>query len=212
MLHRRATLPWALATALVLLAALATAPAARACMTTPPDCPPFEFCLPEITTVTQTGERTATLSFPGYVTTHLAPPTRCVLALSPVAGVESVDAITNHDSRTGQPFSAVRFFADGGPADDIGQLATDLGHAGDKNGWSPFLSEITDEVADGVPNHFVVALTLKEGVTLEDLVKSLQDHGVFLTAPSNGAGVPDGDHAIFRSLRDEDIVVIFPAK
>lgn len=207
------SLRWALPAALLVavLAALLGAPAARACMDVPPECPPFEFCLPGEINALQTGPRTVELTFPGYVTTHLAPPTRCVIALSPVAGIESVDAITNHDSRTGQIFSAVRFLADGGPADEIGRMAADLGHAGDKAAWSPFLSEITDEVADGVPNHFVVTVTLKDGATIDDLVKGLHDHGVFLTAPSNGAGVPDGDHAIFRSLREEDIVVVFPA-
>lgn len=149
-----------------------------------------------------------TIKVPDYTTTHLEPATSCVTALSPMAGVQSVDRVVNHDGRSGRPFEEVTFFSSPGPANAIAELAKQEGLADDVPGaWFPFQSHITGSVQDGVPNFFVIHLTLEPGVTAEEFLRTLKRGGYFLTSSSDTRGVPTDDHFSFRRIGAGDIVV-----
>lgn len=150
----------------------------------------------------------ATIKVPSYTTTHLEPTTSCVTALSPMTGVAQVDRVVNHDGRTGLPFDEVSFFSSPGPANAIARLAEKEGLPLDARGeWFPFQSHITGSVRDGVPNYFVIHLTLEPGVTEEQFLRTLTRGGYFLTSSSDANGVPTSDHFSFRRLGAGDIFV-----
>lgn len=155
-----------------------------------------------------TTPRTVSVILPTYSTTHLQPATQCVTALSPVSGVQSVDAVVNFDGRTGLPFQEVTFFRSHGPGDAIAKLAAETG-AIDRQGeaWYAFQSHITGTVRDGVPNYFVVSLTLEPGVTKQKFLRALRKEGLFLTSSSDASGVPTSHHSTFRRVGENEIRV-----
>lgn len=157
--------------------------------------------------------RRARISVEGYKTTHLEPATDCVTALSPVEGIERVNAVTNHNSDTGQRFKEVTFSPAERPGRELALLAGEEGlPLGDRGTWFGFKSKITGTVEDNVPNHFVIDVTLKEGVSPEEFVQALQTQGVFATSSSTPDGVPNPGHHFFRRLTSADVLVLFPQR
>lgn len=152
--------------------------------------------------------RSVSVVLPTYSTTHLQPATTCVTALSPVSGVASVDAVINFDGRTGLPFEEVSFYRSHGPDGAIAQLAAEQGVIDRPDRpWYAFQSHITGSVRDGVPNYFVVNLTLEPGVTKRRFLKALRQEGLFLTSSSDAEGIPTPHHNTFRRLGANEIVV-----
>jgi hypothetical protein len=159
------------------------------------------------------GLRRARITVQGYKTTHLEPATDCVTALSPVEGIERVNAVTNHNSDTGHRFKEVTFSPAERPGRELALLAGEEGlPLGGQGTWFGFKSKITGTVADDLPNHFVIDVTLKEGVRPEDFIQALQTQGVFATSSSTPDGVPNPGHHFFRRLTAADVLVLFPQR
>jgi hypothetical protein len=159
------------------------------------------------------GHRRAQIIVRGYKTTHLQPLTSCVTALSPVEGIERVNSVTNHDSTTGRRFKEVAFFPSERPGQEVALLANEEGMPlGDQESWFGFQSKITGTVADDVANHFVIDVTLKEGVSPEAFVQALRAQGVFATSSSTPDGVPNRGHHYFRRLASMDVLALYPKR
>lgn len=161
-------------------------------------------------TVTFLGDRKAELVIPEYSTTQLQPITSCIVAFSPVPGVEDVEGVVNYNSDTGQPFDEVVFLPSSTPGPAAAELATKVGlPLASDTPWHGFQSQITGTVRDGVPNHFKLVLTLEEGVTPSEFLDALKLHGTFLTSSSDPNGIPTEHHNSFRRLGASNLVVNF---
>lgn len=155
--------------------------------------------------------RRVRITVQGYKTTHLEPATDCVTAMSPVEGIERVNAVTNHNSDTGHRFKEVTFSPAERPGRELALLAGEEGlPLGGQGTWFGFKSKITGTVEDDLRNHFVIDVTLKEGVSPEDFIQALQTQGVFATSSSTPDGVPNPGHHFFRRLTAADVLVLFP--
>ncbi len=156
----------------------------------------------------------AVIKIPGYLTTHLQPNQGCVVAVPPTEGVAKVNAVVNFDSRLGQPFDEVTFdySADAGAL--VAEFMADYIDVGGDEPWEALVSVITGSVNDGVPNHFLVDISIEKGVTPYEFVKSLRDEGMFLTAAAHD-GVPhggdDGGHIFLKRFADFEMIVKYPA-
>ncbi|MEM8930878.1 MAG: hypothetical protein AAGE94_06875, partial [Acidobacteriota bacterium] len=124
----------------------------------------------------------------GYETTQLNPFTSCVTAFPPLGTVASVDSVVNYDGRDDQPFEEVSFYRSEVPDSVIARFALEEGVTTNDEPWYSFQSHITGTVEDGVPNYFVVELTLTEGATPQAFVDELKLSGQFLTSGSDEAG------------------------
>jgi hypothetical protein len=168
---------------------------------------------PPPTIVNFLGSRHARITVPGYKTIHLEPATDCVTAMSPVEGIERVNAVTNHNSDTGHRFKEVTFSPAERPGRELALLADEEGlPLGGQGTWFGFKSKITGTVTDGLPNHFVIDVTLKEGVSPEDFIQALKTQGVFATSSSTPDGVPNPGHHYFRRLTAASMLVLFPQR
>lgn len=140
----------------------------------------------------------------GYDTTQLNPLTNCVTAFPPLGTVASVDSVVNYDGRTGEPFEEVTFYRSEVPSATVGSFAQEEGLAANDEPWHTFQSLITGTVEDGIPNYFVIDLTLREGVSRLEFLDELKTHGLFLTSGSDEAGTPN-HHPYFRQIGDGPI-------
>ncbi len=155
----------------------------------------------------------AVIKVPGYATTHLEPEQQCVVAFPPAEGVEKVNAVVNFDSRLGQPFDEVNFDYSDAAGAVVADFMTDYFGFGGEEPWQALVSVITGSVNDGVPNHFLIDVSLEKGVTPHEFVKVLREDGMFLTAASHD-GVPhggEGGHVFLKSFADYEMVVKYPA-
>lgn len=205
---------------------------AEACMTPSCDewCDPCacianQFCLPcigdsdEVLTVPAGPESKVTfldanrvqLTVQGYDTTQLEPETTCVVSLPPLDSVASVDSVVNYDGRTDAPFSEVEFYYSEGRAGiAVAEMALEEGLTSDRAPWVTFQSNITGTVEDGVPNYFVIELTLNEGVDPLTFIDELRVSGFFLTSGSNEVGIPN-HHPFFRQIGSGPILLDMPS-
>lgn len=158
------------------------------------------------TTVEWLGNNKIRLTVPGYKTTQLNPFTSCVTAFPPLETVASVDAVTNIDGRTGEPFTEVEFNRSFGADGAVTELARSEGMTTDDKPWFAFQSNIIGTVADGVPNHFTIDMTLTAGTRLPAFLEELQSTGAFLTSGSDEAGRPN-HHPFFREIGNGPILV-----
>ena len=151
------------------------------------------------------------LTFNGYDTVGFHPETSSVVAFPPLDSVASVDSVVNYDSRTRQPFSEVDFLKseDNLSGVAVANLAEQQSMASESGAWYAFQSHITGTVEDGVPNYFVVELTLAEGVGPLDFIEELKAAGVFLTSGSTEDGIPN-HHPYFRQVAGGAILVDLP--
>lgn len=204
------------ATVLAMGLALTLPGSTMACMIDPPDCPlcpyfPSTANVSHKTTVEFLSQDHALIIIEEYVTTHIVPGGGCVTGLSPVAGIRSINAIVNFNGVTDEPFDEVSFFSHPNAGYEMAALAAEIGLTpGKGDPWQGFVADITGTVDDGLPNFFVLDVTLEAGVSPADLVGALMDHGYYLTASSDDNGSPDGGHTVFRRLGDYEIVVIPP--
>lgn len=153
--------------------------------------------------------RRVRLTIEGYKTTNLQPTTECITAFSPVDGVERVNSIRNYNSDVNRPFPEVTFSPAETPGREIAALAEQEG-LGTGDPWFGFSSEITGTVINNVSNHFVVDLTLKEGVRPEEFVQALRTQGVFVTSSSTPEGVPNAGHQYYRRMDKSELLVFYP--
>ncbi len=156
----------------------------------------------------------AVIKVPGYLTTHLQIGQGCVVAFPPAEGVEKVNAVVNFDSRFGQPFNEVAFDYDQAAGTVVADFMDDYFGFGGGEPWEALISEITGNVNDGVPNHFLVDVSLEKGVTPHEFVKVLREEGMFLTAAAHdGApyGGDDGGHVFLKSFADYPMIVRYPS-
>ena len=149
----------------------------------------------------------ARLSIMGFVTTHFETGIECITTLSPVPGIRSIDSLTNYNTLTGEPFLEVSFFEDANATQGVAQIARNEGLEIADGSWQGFVSTIVGNVDDGVLNHFVLDITLEEGVRPEDLIDSLRKYGSYITSSSEG-GFPVDGHAFVRLLGDNPIIVM----
>ena len=156
----------------------------------------------------------AVIKVPGYWTTHLQPNQGCVVAVPPTEGVEKVNAVVNFDSRLGQPFEEVTFDYSSEAGALVADFMADYIDIGTGEPWQALVSTITGSVNDGVPNHFLIDVSIAKGVTPHEFVKSLRDEGMFLTAAAHD-GVPhggdDGGHIFLKRFADFEMIVKYPA-
>lgn len=175
------------------------------------DCGQQEMIIPEgpQTDVTFLRGNQVRVKVQGYETTQLEPTTECVTAFPPIESVASVDSIVNYDGSTGLPFTEVEFYASDEPGWAVARLAEKEGIGPGNTRWHSFRSHITGTVEDGVPNYFVIQLTLKEGTDPLDFIEDLKAAGSFLTSGSNEDGAPI-HHSFFRQFGFGRIVASQP--
>jgi hypothetical protein len=155
----------------------------------------------------------ARITVQGYKTTNLQPLNSCVTALSPVEGIDRVNSITNYDGTTGRPFQQITFSPTDKPGPEIAALAREQGvDLATEAAWAGFLSRITGTVHNNTPNFFVIDVTLKEGVAVDQFVESLRSQGVFATSSSTPDGIPNPGHQFFRRFGRGEIFVLFPQR
>ncbi len=156
----------------------------------------------------------ALIKVPGYLTTHLQPNQGCVVAVPPTEGVEKVNAVVNFDSRLGQPFEEVTFDYSSEAGALVAEFMAEYIDIGTGEPWEALVSEITGSVNDGVPNHFLVDVSIAKGVTPHEFVESLRGEGMFLTAAAHD-GVPhggeDGGHIFLKRFADFEMIVKYPS-
>lgn len=156
--------------------------------------------------------RRVLITLSGYKTTNLQPTNSCVVAISPVPGLGRVNSVKNADSRTGKPFAEVSFIRADAPGRAIVPIARERGFSPVSGApWHGFVSRIVGEVPSGVPNHFVIDVTLEEGTDLAAFVQALEAQGIFATGPALSGGTPDEGHQYFRRIGRSEIMVLFPA-
>ncbi len=153
--------------------------------------------------------RRALITVQGYKSTRLQTTTSCVVALSPVDGVERVNSVTNLESDRGRNLP-VTFASALTPGLSLADLAIEKGFGSGDRAWNGFLSNITGEVADNTPLHFVIDVTLSRGTSQEEFLANLRTQGVFVTSSSSPLGVPDEGHQYYRKLGATDLVVVYP--
>jgi hypothetical protein len=117
-----------------------------------------------------------------------------------------VDSVVNIDGRSGRPFEEVQFYPSAGPGSAVAERAMAEGLTTSDTPWYTFQSLITGTVEDGVPNHFIVDLTLKEGVDAWTFLEELKASGSFLTSGSEEDGTPN-HHTHFRQIGAGAILV-----
>jgi hypothetical protein len=115
--------------------------------------------------------------------------------------------VVNYNTLTGQPFPELTFSEDFAAAQGASEIAEGAGVVSADGPWQGFISHIVGSVEDGVLNHFVVDVTLEEGVRPEDLLKALREYGTYITASSEG-GYPNGGHEFVRLLGDNPVFVV----
>ena len=155
----------------------------------------------------------AVIKVPGYHTTHLEIEQQCVVAFPPAEGVEKVNAVVNFDSRLGQPFDELTFDYSDAAGAVVAEFMDDNFGFGGEEPWEALVSVITGNVNDGVPNHFLIDVSLEKGVTPHEFVKVLREEGMFLTAASHD-GVPhggNGGHVFLKHFADYELIVKYPA-
>jgi hypothetical protein len=152
----------------------------------------------------------ALIKMPGYLTTHLQIGQQCVVGFPPSDGVEKINSVINFNSRLQKPFEEVTFTADEAAGLAVADYMSATFDIGNGERWSALVSSITGDVVDGVPNHFVIDVSLKEGVSEHDFVTILMKEGIFLTAASQD-GVPhggeDGGHVFLKRFSDYQMIV-----
>jgi len=153
--------------------------------------------------------RRVLITVQGYKSTKLQSTTSCVVALSPVDGVQKVNSVTNLFSASGKPLP-VTFAGSVTPGLSLADIALEKGLTDNDKAWNGFVSNITGTVADNTPIHFVLDLTLKSGISQEQFLANLRDQGVFVTSSSTRDGIPDAGHQYFRRLASTDLIVVYP--
>ncbi len=154
----------------------------------------------------------AVIKVPGYLTTHLEVEQQCVVAFPPAEGVDKVNAVVNFNSALGQPFQEVTFEYSDAAGAVVADFMDDYFGFGGGEPWQALVSEITGNVNDGVPNHFVIDVSLQKGMTPFEFVKVLREEGMFLTAASHD-GAPhggEGGHVFLKRFGDYEMIVKFP--
>ncbi len=161
------------------------------------------------TLVNFVGPRRVLITVQGYKSTNLQSITSCVVALSPIDGVQKVNSVTNLFSASGKRLP-VTFGESVVPGLSLADIALEKGLADNDKAWNGFISNITGTVADNTPIHFVIDLTLKPGTSQEQFLANLRAQGVFVTSSSTRDGFPDVGHQYFRRLAATDLVVVYP--
>ncbi len=207
-------------------ALLFPASSAKACMEC--ECEIFGLCYPcwpfltadgqgrvdelEPVEVSFPGKNRAVIKVPGYLTTHLEVQQQCVVAFPPAEGVEKVNAVVNFNSALGVPFDEVAFDYSDVAGAVVADFMDDYFGFGGGEPWQALVSVITGNVNDGVPNHFLIDVSLEKGVTPHEFVKVLSDEGMFLTAASHD-GAPhggEGGHVFLKRFADYQMIVKYP--
>lgn len=148
----------------------------------------------------------------GYATTHIENGFECIVAMPNVPGISSVDSIVNYNTVTGEPLPGVTFTSHSAPASsaEVGFIGGEVG-VGNGDPWVTFVSNITERVEDGIPNHFIIEVTLDGETTPDQLVRNLRQHGAFFTGSST-QGFPNGDHLFLKRMADFNVMALYPPK
>ena len=152
----------------------------------------------------------AVISVYGYQTTDIRNGFTCVVAMPDIPGVESVDAVTNLNTLTGEPLEHVTFAPISTAGEALGELAHEAGIGESASPWQAYLSNITGRVEDGIPNHFTIEVSLDGETTAEELVRNVQRLGGFFTASSDQFGFPNGGHTFLKRFADFDVMALYP--
>lgn len=162
---------------------------------------------PGTTTLTFIDETHVRVRVAGYATTNITDISECVVAVSPISGIESVDRITNLNSETFEQLAGVSFYPSDRPATAVSKLALDTGVPMESTSpWFSFESHITGSIPEGVPNHFDIEVTLQDGVTALDFINAVRSQGFFLTSSAHD-GVPSTGHQDFFPMGDGGLVI-----
>ena len=148
----------------------------------------------------------------GYSTTHIENGFECLVAMPNVPGIASVDSIVNLNTETDEPLPGVTFSPHAAPAStaEVGFIGGEVG-VGNGDPWITFVSNITEKVEDGLPNHFIIEVTLDGETSADQFVRNLRQHGAFFTGSSTN-GFPNGHHLFLKRMADFQVMALYPPK
>ncbi len=138
----------------------------------------------------------------------------CIAGFGPIKGIDSVNALTMREMKTGEPIAGYSFSSHDRPGSEFARLAHERGYVSEPNGdtWLGFMTSVSQDVPAGIPVSIELDVTLKEGTNLLEFVSTLREHSLVGTGAGNPDGTINADHFQLLPIREVDVSIQFPAQ
>jgi len=153
------------------------------------------------TKITMLPDHKALIKIGTYATPEMTRTYNCAVALTPVPGIRRVDRVTLVDAKTGRRLPNYAFVRNGAANSEFGKLMSELGMNASRAGnWQGFSTEVLYGSQGGIIHSFLLEVTLEDGVTPRQLLKSIRGSGMLLNGSANPDGTLDYAHYFLRDL------------